>query len=587
MATVFAPEVVGVPPTNAIHELMMLPDGEIRHYGFEGSFKRGDVVRVYHSSPDHGFSWIKNYDIPFSPGATVRSPWSGDYLTILCSGGEPCLEEFHGIHERIKEPGLYVHRSSEGPDGPFVSSRIGDLFLRMITPRQPLALKQRKRWIMPAHAALSPETIHAQQPLVYLSDDDGMTWQTVALPALPRKPFGWPHKGARWHNCGDEPTIAELSDGRLYMLIRTSDDQYWESYSHDAGETWTEAAPSRFHGTITTPLLFGLSDGRLLAFFNNTSPLPELDHATQLELGDDERVGIWEDLFTNRDAIHAAISDDDGRTWQGFRELHLNERRNDIDFRSRGGSDHSKDKSVHQSQAVELPHGKVLLAFGQHPECRRLIIFDPSWLLESERHDDFRLGLQGWSVHSYLKGIAGGYRGVTGHCSLNRRPGPALVPHPDGRPSEVLRVARHDDDRLMEEREGAVWNFPAGRRGVLRLRLRLPKGSLGVKISLMDRWFNPTDIVAGHFAQFVVEIGADGLVNGHSDIRYDCWHELTVSWDLQDSSGNHLTIDGGIRRPLNLGKPSRNGVSYVHIQSTATRADPAGILIESVGKTLD
>lgn len=53
LQSVFAPAVVGIPPTNAIRELMMIPDGEIRHYGFEGDFKRGDVVRICHSSPDY------------------------------------------------------------------------------------------------------------------------------------------------------------------------------------------------------------------------------------------------------------------------------------------------------------------------------------------------------------------------------------------------------------------------------------------------------------------------------------------------------------------------------------------------------
>jgi hypothetical protein len=587
LRTIFAPEIVGVPPTNAIHELMVLPDGEIRHYGFEGDFKSGDVVRVCHSSPDHGFSWIRRHDAPHSPGATTRSPWSGDYLTLLCTHGHPCLEEFQGIHELIKEPGLYVHRSRTGPDGPFVSTRVGDLLPRMITPRQPLPLRHRRRWVMPAHAAATTGNLHLQQPVVYLSDDDGESWRMTALPPIPRKPFAWPHKGPRWHNCGDEPTIAELSDGRLYMLIRTSHDQYWESWSTDGGETWSESAPSRFHGTITTPLLFGLSDGRLLAVFNNTTPLPEADHAEQTGLGDDERAGVCEDLFTNRDAIHAAISDDDGATWRGFRELHLNERRNDSDFRSRGGNDHSLDKSVHQSQAVELPLGRVLLSFGQHPDCRRMVVFDPDWLLETERRDDFRLGLGGWSVHSYLKGIAGGYRGVTGHCSLNRRPGPALVPHPGGEPREVLRVARHADDRLMEEREGAVWNFPAGSRGVLRVGFRLPSGSRGAKISLLDRWFNPTDILAAHFAQFVIEIDATGLINGRADLRHDRRHELVVRWNLDARPAGGFSIDGGASHPLTLANPTQNGVSYVHFQSAADQADHAGILVECVEKTLD
>ncbi|MFA6287234.1 MAG: sialidase family protein [Opitutaceae bacterium] len=585
LKAVFAPRVVGVPPANPVRDLMLLPDGEIRHYGFRGDFQAGDVVPVYLSSFDHGFSWTEHEAPAFSPGATVRSPWSGDWLTVLACHGKPCLEEYQSIHANCPQPGLWLHRSMAGPDGPFVSKRVGDLLPRLLVPRQPVALKSRRRWILPAHASATTGEVTRLQPVVYLSDDDADTWRLVCLPPIPRPELQWPHAGLRWHNCGEEPSVAELADGRLHMLIRTAHDRYWETFSSDAGETWSPAQPSRFYGTITTPLLFPLSDGRLLAVHNNTTPLPEVDHSRQPGLTDDERNGIWEDVFTNRDAIHAAISDDGGKTWSGFRELHLNERRNDGDFRSHGGNDVSMDKSVHQSQAVELPHGKVLLAFGQHPDCRRMIVFDPDWLLETGRRDDFRHGLGGWSVHSYLKSIAGCYRGFTGHCSANRRPGPTLVPHPDGEPREVLRIARHPDDRLIEEKEGAVWNFPAAQSGRLEMRIRQPRGAAGAQISLVDRWFNPTDPVVAAFSQFVLKLDAEGRINGHPALRPDQWHRVSVSWDLAQTPPARFQVDDGDETPLTQGTGTLNGISYLHLQSAAETVDPHGLLLEWVEKT--
>ncbi|MCX6848457.1 MAG: hypothetical protein NTY98_06020 [Verrucomicrobia bacterium] len=47
LAQVHAPIVVGVPPTNAIRDLMRLPDGELRHYGFSGDFRVGDIRTIY------------------------------------------------------------------------------------------------------------------------------------------------------------------------------------------------------------------------------------------------------------------------------------------------------------------------------------------------------------------------------------------------------------------------------------------------------------------------------------------------------------------------------------------------------------
>jgi len=310
-----------------------------------------------------------------------------------------------------------------------------------------------------------------------------------------------------------------------------------------------------------------------------SGPLPELDHDAQPGLNRSEREGTSEDFFTNRDVIHAAISTDDGRTWAGFRELYLNERRNDGDFRTAGGNVESLDKSIHQSQAVELPEGKILLAFGQHPLCRRMIIFDLDWLLERGREDRFALGLAGWSVQQYLKSVPGNFRGVSGHCAYNRRAGASLVPHPDGLPREVLQVARHPDPRLVHESEGAVWNFPCSVRGSLKLRLRMPQGSQGTQICLVDRWFNPVDPVVAHFAQHVLRLDAQGRINNTAGLKPDAWEELEIRWDGPSA---RFHVSGGPWHELSQGFPTRNGISYLHLQSAATGPDPHGLLIESL-----
>jgi hypothetical protein len=214
-----------------------------------------------------------------------------------------------------------------------------------------------------------------------------------------------------------------------------------------------------------------------------------------------------------------------------------------------------------------------------------MIIFDPDWLCETDRRDDFRHGLGAWSIHSYLKSVAGCFRGFTGHCAANRRAGAALVPHPDGEMREVLRIARHADDRLLEEREGAVWNFPAGRSGQVRLRVRMPQGSAGAQIVLADRWFNPTDPVVASFVPFVLRLDAAGAINGRPVVRHDCWHWLTIRWDLESTPAATFQIDEGVQEALPQLKPSMNGICYVHLQSMATSEDHQGLLIEVIEKT--
>ncbi len=103
------------------------------------------------------------------------------------------------------------------------------------------------------------------------------------------------------------PTVLELNNGRLWMLARTSRDNHYECFSEDAGETWSAWQPSRFYGTLTMPTLYRLSDGRVLLLWCNTTPLPEIDR-TDEPISETAKNGRWEDVFTNRDACHVAIS---------------------------------------------------------------------------------------------------------------------------------------------------------------------------------------------------------------------------------------------------------------------------------------
>ena len=156
-------------------------------------------------------------------------------------------------------------------------------------------------------------------------------------------------------------------------------------------------------------------------------------------------------------------------TWKGFRELALCGARNSADFRQLGNApDQEHDKSVHQTQLLELDCGKVLLSLGQNVAVRRMIVFDPDWLLETERHDDFRNGFAGLSNHLYVRSMAGGNRGWAGHCAFNRVPGALLVRDPESTREtrrELLQLCRVRDLRLVSDRQGIVWNFPAAMPG--------------------------------------------------------------------------------------------------------------------------
>lgn len=536
---VWAPVRVGTPPSDAYIGLSLLDDGEIRHYNYG---EQAEAGTFYLSSRDGGLTWRK---VPCARGmlyADRRSPLSGEYLRLANMG----------------PMGVYCIRTEGGIGGDRTLTRVAETPSIMIKP--PVFVRGGRRIVVAAHGGVAPKGCYT-----YVSDDDGRTWRRSNVVTSPDHRGGGFHRGIRWNHGAVEPTLVELADGRLWMLMRTSQDRHYEAFSDDGGLTWGEAQPSRFYGTITMPTLGRLADGRLLLFWCNTTPLPELETAD----------GVWDDVFTNRDATHVAISEDEGRTWTGFRELHLDPLRNTSDYALRGGG---IDRGMHQAQFVEVAPGKVLASIGQHPLHRALVLFDVGWLYERERTDDFGDSLARWSAFNYL-------RGIKGHCSYNRVEGCRTEPHPEKAGRQVLHLRYEADERLVEDARGAVWNFPAMRRGRFATSLRIPEGCRGVSLLLNDRWFNPSDTVACHEAIYALRLDRRELGIGD-----DGWHEVALEWDLaaQGAPEARVRVDGRLRRVrLPQLNACRDGISYVHFiaRPVAPLSDGRcpGIYVERVG----
>lgn len=342
---VFEPEPVAFAPCFADRAMMITREGEIRVYGcrtHQHEDGRKTAVLVMMRSVDNGLSFTLEEVPPDDPGARIASPWSNDYFTMLSQHPDEsfvsgrCLESHvrGAVQLNKKFSGTWLFRSPNGPDGPWETTRISENIIQL--QRLPLPLKKWRRWINVGQRRMNEDNrVH---PVVLLGDAEGKNWTETVLPAPPVFEQVYPHKGMRWFDPGVEPAFTETASGRILMLLRTSMDVHYRCFSDDGGVTWSAMEPSPFYAVATMPGLYTLSDGRLLAVWNNTCPLPELDHSTQALLGNQEKQGVWEDVFTNRDALHGAISEDEGKTWTGFRELTLNPVRNNSDFRTNDGS---------------------------------------------------------------------------------------------------------------------------------------------------------------------------------------------------------------------------------------------------------
>lgn len=557
---IWEPVEVAVPDADAWNNLCVMPDGEIRMYGVyrkESVFQR-NPRRCYISSKDGGLSWKRHMvEGKYTLGKSTYVPHLGKYVDVRDMGldGSYVL-----IGDSPDDENPMRIMFSETPCG-----EVGTVF----------PMRSRDRVIVVAHEKrpeLHPTAFFA---VIYYADGELRQWTKVSLDAVP---FYKPEEGktgVRWQQNNRENTIEELSDGTLVMISRTALDYHYICFSTDGGETWTKPAPSIFHGTGTMPRLKRLSDGRLVFLWCNTRPLPELDDAD----------GIWEDVFTNRDANHIAISEDEGKNWRGFREIALNPHRNAADFRSLGGPEEGRDKSVHQFEALELPYGKLMVVYGQHFACRRIVIMDLKWLYETERRENFIHGLRAISSQGYVKSVLGCYRGTedaplsyVGHCAYNRVNSAMMVPDPvnDGR--EVLHICHTNDSRLVSNVGGAVWNFPSAGKGSVTVKAHV--GGAGLRVSLLDHWMNPCDDEVRKIANFSVTM-TDSIQDANSfytRVRFD--------FDCEENAVEVYINERFVSKSKMRGAHP-HGISYLHLQSAAQEQDPVGALVaelQFVGK---
>ncbi|MBE9511649.1 MAG: exo-alpha-sialidase [Bacteroidetes bacterium] len=485
---------------------------------------------------DNGRTWILReplFPADGGPNSPVAAVWGKDgrlhlFLLQFREG-----RNFHELH--------YRRSSKDGTNWEQSKVIVPDVFIGALFDAICL---ESGRIIIPLHYRVrqrKPPTGENITTVIY-SDDNGETW-TQSHTKLTAPCF----EGYNGNNFGAcEPRLLVMKDGRIWMLIRTQAGFLYESFSRDEGTTWSDAKPSIFYCTNSPGSAIRLQDRRIVVFWNNcenTTPF------------DGHRV------YTCRDALHAAISNDEGRTWRGFREVYLDPFRNDP-------PPPKGDRGTAYPRAVGTADGKILLISGQGIDRQVQIIVDPDWLCQTTHESDFSDSLNGWSV----------FKRFLDNEFVSRMPGCELIPHPTQTGARVLHIRRPDENRP----DVAEWNFPQGRSGSVTVRLMLKESFAGGAIDLADRYFQPTDISAVSECIFHMPIDVNGrLGDSGIHLKPGQWYTLILHWDV--SKGNCVaTLDGKEATTVAMHRPTHLGISYLLLRSTAHKTDPAGFLVESV-----
>ena len=134
----------------------------------------------------------------------------------------------------------------------------------------------------------------------YVSADRGRTWKKSNFIDL---------GGQGDHDGACEASVVELSDGRIFMLMRTCYDQFWRAISQDHGQTWLDIAPSGIDASSAPSNMLRLASGRIILFWNrlysegkHNAPRRWKPYA--------HRPASW-----HRTELSMAYTDDDARTW--------------------------------------------------------------------------------------------------------------------------------------------------------------------------------------------------------------------------------------------------------------------------------
>jgi hypothetical protein len=336
-----------------------------------------------------------------------------------------------------------------------------------------------------------------------------------------------------------------LKNGSIWMLGRTQTGYLFQSFSNDGGATWTKEKASIFHSSNSPANILKLPDERLVVTWCNTV---------------DSDMTTFGKIYTHREVLHMAISDDDGRSWRGFREIMRNPTRNDQNDLPKG------DSGVSYPNTSFTKEGKIILVTGQgeHGGGRAIWLVDPRWLYETKQEEDFSNGLEKWSAYTF--------------SNLKQKPGrilgPELLTNISEKGNKVLHIRKDKQDLLGDD---AIWNFPMGREGSIEMRIKIPKGSKGHTISLTDCHRHPNDPNGATKAMFSFAIDE----NSFDAIKPGNWHTVHLKWNM-NIRNCELYIDNKFFRNLVQNNDSGMGISYIRFKSLAKegQVDYGGVFLD-------
>lgn len=238
-----------------------LPDGRIllawsRFAGNTGN-DNGKATIVVAESKDAGKTWSEPQEPPVGKAS----------LNIMQAAFLPVKDRLV-LAFSVRGNGQSVKHAIESTDGGRTWSERRKLF-DAGGPNDRAVRLASGRILMPSHR-VSQDRVGGYEDMevvVARSDDEGKSWRlSDRIPHVPH-PMERKENNPRPLKI-HEPAVAELADGSLLMLARSSVGWLYRSVSKDAGKTWTPFEPTKIASLVAPPYLHKCKDGRIALLWN-------------------------------------------------------------------------------------------------------------------------------------------------------------------------------------------------------------------------------------------------------------------------------------------------------------------------------
>jgi sialidase-1 len=256
--------------------------------GSGSDFAKGQIVA--RESPDGGRSWGPQRVLQENVGVQNVMSTTLRYLAEPPRAGTP-IGLFYLVKNNYDDLDVYLRKSTDQAQTFGEPILISDMPGYHVMNNDRVTLLASGRLLAPV---ASTADVHQENHFVsfcFISDDAGTTWH----PGKGRVDL--PQRGAM------EPEVIELEDGRIAMILRTQLGYIAVSYSNDGGDTWSDPVS----WNVRSP--------------ESPATLRHIPATGDLLL-------IWNDAYTRgaghggkRTPLTAAVSSDEGRTWQHVRNI--------------------------------------------------------------------------------------------------------------------------------------------------------------------------------------------------------------------------------------------------------------------------